>query len=67
MDYRTYTKRLDYLQALIEKGQLYSPSDLAVKFDCNEKTVRNMINHLRDSGLNIKYSRKRLRYYIDLR
>lgn len=64
MDYKTYSQRLDYLKELIEKGQLSSPQDLTEKFECSERTVRKMINDLRDSGFEIKYSRKTLKYFI---
>jgi biotin operon repressor len=64
MDYKTYRQRLEYLKELIETGRLSSPNDLTKKFDCNERTLRKMINDLRDSGIEIKYSRKNLKYYI---
>jgi biotin operon repressor len=59
MDYKTYAQRLDYLKELIEKGQLSSPKDLSEKFECSERTIRKMINDLRESGIEIKYSRKK--------
>ncbi len=64
MDYKTYSQRLIYLKELIEKERLSSPQDLSEKFGCSERTVRKMINDLRDDGLEIKYSRKKLRYFI---
>jgi biotin operon repressor len=60
MDYKTYAQRLDYLKELIEKGQLLSPKDLSEKFECSERTIRKMINDLRESGIEIKYSRKKI-------
>jgi biotin operon repressor len=59
MDYKTYAQRLDYLKELIEKGQLSSPKDLSEKFECSERTISKMINDLRESGIEIKYSRKK--------
>jgi biotin operon repressor len=59
IDYKTYSQHLEYLKKLIIKGQLSSPKDLSEKFECNERTVRKMINDLRDSGMDIKYSRKK--------
>lgn len=62
MDYLTYTKRLVYLKELIEKEQVKSPHEIALRFDCTEKTVRNMINRLRDEGINIEYCKTKRRY-----
>jgi transposase len=58
MDYITYAERLDYLLELINKGQAYSPKEIALKFSCTEKTIRNMINRLRENGEKISYCRK---------
>ncbi|MFW6247443.1 MAG: HTH domain-containing protein, partial [bacterium] len=63
MDYLTYTKRLEYILELIQKNRLESPEKLAIKFECSEKTIRNMINVLRSQGLDIQYS-KSLKKYI---
>ncbi|MEM0942151.1 MAG: HTH domain-containing protein [Bacteroidota bacterium] len=64
MDYLTYSKRLDYLTEIIEKGHLQSPKELEEKFDCSEKTVRRMINSLRKRGVNVEYCRKLKKYKI---
>jgi len=56
MNHASYSERLDYLLELIEKGAASSPKQISKKFDCNEKTIRNMINVLRKQGNNIKYS-----------
>jgi biotin operon repressor len=64
MDYIIYTERLNYLLHQIERGRVSSPEEVAIKYDCSERTVRRMINHLRASGYSIKYCRRRLRYYI---
>ncbi len=60
----TYYKRIPYILQLIKKGQLTSPSDLAIQFECTEKTIRNMINDLRDLGHQIKYCRKNRKYIV---
>lgn len=65
MNFITYSKRLDYLLDLIEKGKLHSPTDIAHKFECSERTVRKMINDLRFVGHNIKYSRRSMRYILE--
>jgi len=64
MDYKTYSQRLEYLRELIEKGQLSSPQDLSERFECSERTIRKMINDLRDGGLETKYLRKKLKYFV---
>ncbi len=64
MDYITYSKRLEYLQELIDKKRIKSPKDICIKFNCCEKTARNMINALRLMGTNVKYCRKNKIYYI---
>jgi len=52
MDYIKYTQRLEYLLDLINKGQVSSPKIVAERFYCSEKTIRNMINRLREKGYN---------------
>ena len=64
MNYRTYSQRLEYLRELIEKDRLCSPVEVANQFNCSERTVRKMINDLRSSGLEIKYSRKNFKYFL---
>jgi len=65
MDYHTYSQRLKYLLEFIKKGRLTSPYDLTERFECTEKTVRKMINDLRKEGYQIKYCRKRFKYFVD--
>lgn len=63
MNYRSYSERLDYLLELIEKGVVCSPNQIAEKFNCCDKTARNMINSLRDEGHQISYCRFSKKYY----
>ena len=65
IDKKVYNERLTRILRLIEKGKLQSPRDLMKEFDCSEKTVRNMINVLREKGYVIRYSRSRQRYYLE--
>lgn len=65
MNYLKYFKRLQFIKDAIEKGSLYSPKFLARKFSCSEKTIRNMINRLKEEGLPIKYSKKEKKYFLD--
>lgn len=64
MNYLAHTKRLDYLLEMIEKGRISSPKQIAQKFDCCDKTARNMINELREKGHNIKYIRALGKYLV---
>lgn len=65
MDYLTYEKRLNYLEELIRKGRVDSPQSAAKIFNCTEKTIRNMINTLRDKGCQVEYCRKSMKYFIN--
>jgi predicted DNA-binding transcriptional regulator YafY len=65
MDYRSYEKRLTYVLELIMKGRLRSIEDVAGRFSCNVRTVKRMLNHLRDQGHDIKYDRKLKKYFIN--
>ncbi|HAL64648.1 MAG TPA: hypothetical protein DCP10_03640 [Bacteroidales bacterium] len=65
MDYLTYTEKLNYLLEMIEKGRLTSLQQAAEKFDCSERTIRRMINMLREQGYQIKYSRVNKKYFIE--
>lgn len=64
MDYIRYSQRLKYLLELVDKGQVQSPQMVAERFYCSERTVRNMINRLRELGHDIHYSRNANRYVI---
>jgi len=64
MNYLIYTQRIGYLKEMIEKGRLTSPQDAAKRFNCNERTIRRMIQILREQGCNIKYCRKNMRYFL---
>jgi hypothetical protein len=63
-DYVTYIERLDYLKELFEKGRISSPKQICEKFECCDKTARNMINVLREKGLEIEYCKKSKKYYL---
>lgn len=46
MNFIVYQKRLSYLLELLKKEGVHTSNQLANRFFCNEKTVRNMINTL---------------------
>lgn len=64
MSYNKYAERLDYLLEKIKKERLSSPKEIAERFECSEKTVRNMINNLRNQGFDIDYCRKSKKYFL---
>lgn len=64
MDYITYSERLDYLLEMIDKGGIYSPKQIFEKFDCCDKTARNMINKLREKGHRIEYCKLAHKYFL---
>lgn len=64
MNFIVYQKRLSYLLELIEKESVHSPKQIARQFSCNEKTVRSMINVLREQGNEIDYCRKTKKYTL---
>ena len=64
MDAINYYQRLTYLLELIRAGSLGSPKQAAEKFNCTEKTIRNMISKLRETGNNIEYCRASGRYVL---
>lgn len=66
MDYRSYEKRLDYILELIEKNRFRSLEDVANKFSVSTRTVKRMLNHLREKGHNIQYDRLQKKYFIKI-
>ena len=66
MDYLTYSKRLEYLLESIEKGWINTPKQVCEKFNCSDKTARNMINRLREMGHCIEYCKVFRKYYLKI-
>lgn len=64
MDYRSYEKRLDYILELIIKNRFRAIESVANRFSCSTRTVKRMLNHLRDRGHDIRYNRLEKKYYI---
>jgi DeoR/GlpR family transcriptional regulator of sugar metabolism len=64
MDYRSYEKRLDYILEMIEKDRFRSIDDVASRFSCSTRTVKRMLNHLRDRGHDIQYDRLQKKYFV---
>jgi DeoR/GlpR family transcriptional regulator of sugar metabolism len=64
MDYRSYEKRLEYILEMITKNRFRSSEDAAAKFGCSTRTVKRMLNHLRDQGHDIRFDRLQKKYFI---
>jgi len=64
MDYRSYEKRLEYVLELITKNRFRSLEATAQRFGCSTRTIKRMLNHLRDKGHDIRYDRRQNKYLI---
>ena len=64
MDYRSYEKRLDYILELINKNRFRSLENAASRFGCSTRTIKRMLNHLREKGHDIQYDRLQRKYFI---
>lgn len=64
MDYRSYEKRLEYILELISKNRFRSVEDFALRFNCSTRTVKRMIDHLREKGYDIRYDRLQKKYVL---
>jgi len=64
MDYRSYEKRLDYIVELLTKNRFRSIADVASRFSCSTRTIKRMLNHVRERGHDIQYDRLQKKYFI---
>jgi len=64
MDYRSYEKRLEYILELIAKNRFRSLEAVATRFSVSTRTVKRMLNHLRDQGHVIQYDRLQKKYFL---
>lgn len=65
MDYRSYEIRLAYILELIEKGRFGTIESAAKRFSISTRTVKRMLNHLREQGHDIRYDRRQNKYLIN--
>lgn len=65
MDYLTYTEKLNYLIEMIQNERLISSKQASEKFNCSERTIRRMLQALREQGSQIKYCQKIKKYFIE--
>jgi predicted DNA-binding transcriptional regulator YafY len=64
MDYLSYDKRLVYTLELLEKGRFGTLVAAAKRFDVSTRTIKRMLNNLRDKGYDIQYDKKLKKYFI---
>jgi biotin operon repressor len=64
MDFKTHSKQLSYLFEMIQKEQVSSPHQIGAKFNCSERTIRRMINTLREEGHDIRYCKRSEKYLL---
>jgi DeoR/GlpR family transcriptional regulator of sugar metabolism len=62
MTFDEYEKKLNALRTLVEKASTGSPKELAELFNVSERTVRRMVQNLKQQELDIEFCRKRNSY-----
>ena len=62
MTFDEYEKKINFLKTLVETGRTGSPKDLAELFNVSERTIRRMIQNLKQPDLDIVFCRKRNSY-----
>ncbi|MFA6984462.1 MAG: HTH domain-containing protein [Sedimentibacter sp.] len=59
-------RKVMYLLELIEKGNCFSAEQASIKLGCSSRTVKRMIEDLREEGHEIMYCRHTNKYRIIL-
>jgi DeoR/GlpR family transcriptional regulator of sugar metabolism len=62
MTFDEYEKKMNALRTLVEKASTGSPKDLAELFTVSERTIRRMVQNLKQQELDIEFCRKRNSY-----
>jgi DeoR/GlpR family transcriptional regulator of sugar metabolism len=62
MTFDEYEKKLNALRTLVEKASTGSPKELAELFNVSERTIRRMVQNLKQQELDIEFCRKRNSY-----
>jgi transcriptional antiterminator len=62
MTFDEYEKKIAFLRTLVETGRTGSPKDLAELFNVSERTIRRMVQNLKQQELDIVFCRKRNSY-----
>lgn len=66
MDFLSYEKRLLYILELIEKDRFGSLEGVSKRFGCSSRTVKRMFSVLREKGHDIRYDRRKKKYFIKI-
>lgn len=62
MTFDEYEKKINFLKTLVETGRTGSPKELAELFNVSERTIRRMVQNLKQQELDIEFCRKRNSY-----
>jgi predicted DNA-binding transcriptional regulator YafY len=65
MKFIEYTKKLDTIRYLCEHKRAGTPRQLGRKLNVSERTIKRMVQHLRDLGFPIKFDRSRKSYVLE--
>lgn len=65
MNYLSYDEKLSSLAEMIEKGRLDMAQQAAEKFECSKRTIRRMINTLREQGFPVRYNKQDGKYFME--
>jgi DeoR/GlpR family transcriptional regulator of sugar metabolism len=65
MTFNERKEKLSYLLYLLEHNRLCALDCVAEKLNCSEKTIRRMLNDLRNEGYIIGYDRLNKKYFLE--
>jgi len=65
MTFSERQKNMDYLLYLLEHNRLCALDCIADKLNCSKKTIRRMLNDLRNEGHIIGYDRLNKKYFLE--
>jgi len=66
MKFTERKQKLEYLLIMIEKGRCLSLEQVSEKFGCSKRTIRRMIEELKEDGYNIQYCRTNQKFYKEI-
>jgi predicted DNA-binding transcriptional regulator YafY len=64
MTYSERKQKENHLLYLIKNERLYSLEKVASDYQCSVRTLKRMLNNLREEGYDIAYCRKKNNYFI---
>jgi predicted DNA-binding transcriptional regulator YafY len=64
MTYSERKQKENHLLYLIKNERLYSLEKVASDYQCSVRTLKRMLNDLREEGYDISYCRKKNNYFI---